>query len=81
MPTVAYIQSRGGPDIAKELSRLLADTAPPKHSYLVHITGCDDVTELAIDLDPDELATVQRLAAASRDASEYGCQPKIEVQA
>jgi hypothetical protein len=46
---------------------------------LVVVAGCDDETEAAVDLTPNEYAALRRVAAATVEASEYGCQPILQV--
>jgi hypothetical protein len=45
----------------------------------VSITGCDDTTEVTIDLTETEFAGVRRLAEATAAASLDSCQPVIRV--
>lgn len=47
----------------------------------IFIQGCEEATEVSLSLTADELATVERLAAASKAASPDRCHPVIEVQA
>lgn len=46
---------------------------------LIHVGGCDDSTNVILDLTDAEYAVVQRVAKAVTAASRYGCQPTIET--
>lgn len=48
--------------------------------YQVKAKGCDDVTTVTLDLDDDEAAVVQRLAAALTAKSEFDCQPTLTIE-
>ena len=48
--------------------------------YIVRLTGCDDETEIPMDLTPNEADLIRRLSAASHQASEYGCMPKLHLE-
>lgn len=58
---------------------MLPDTSRQKSPHLVSITGCDDTTEVTIDLTETEFAGVRRLAEATAAASLDSCQPVIRV--
>ena len=49
-------------------------------TYRVVVSGCDDATEVDIDLDDAEAATVTRLAEAIAAKSEFGCQPTMRIR-
>lgn len=46
---------------------------------LIYVSGCDDYTSVVLDLTDDEYAVVERITAATREASTYGCMPIIET--
>lgn len=48
--------------------------------YLILLSGCDDHTEFQMDLTPDEVALLERVATASITASEYGCMPTLYIE-
>lgn len=58
---------------------MLPDTSRAKIEHRVIISGCDDRTEVTIDLTETELAGIQRLAAATATASDGACQPVLRV--
>jgi hypothetical protein len=43
----------------------------------IRLVGCDDYTEIELDLTPDEIRTVEKISAASVAASTYGCEPRL----
>jgi hypothetical protein len=50
-----------------------------KNKYFVCIQGCDDHTSFQIELTPEELYGVLKIASESHRASTYGCMPTINV--
>lgn len=48
--------------------------------YQVALVGCDESTQLVMDLTDDERATIERLAVASRATSEYPCMPILKIE-
>lgn len=48
--------------------------------YIVKLSGCDDTTEIPMDLTPHEADLIRRLSAASKQASEYDCQPTLHLK-
>lgn len=47
--------------------------------WTIRIVGCDDETKFDIDLDDEEATAVREVSAASKEASEYGCQPVLHM--
>lgn len=47
--------------------------------YSVVVSGCDDSTEVEVELTDTEAATVRRIAGLVTEASEYGCQPVMRI--
>lgn len=47
---------------------------------LIYVSGCDDGTSVVMTLTDEEFAVIEAVAAATRGASSYTCQPVIEVQ-
>lgn len=47
--------------------------------YIIHIKGCDDVTETEIELNDTEFEIIKKFAKASNENSYCGCQPKISI--
>ena len=47
--------------------------------YLIENIGCDDTTRFEIELTDEELKTIIRFIKENNKASEYGCQPSIEI--
>lgn len=48
--------------------------------HRIKLSGCDDSTVIECELDPSELAILERVAALSVQASEYDCMPILEVE-
>jgi len=48
-------------------------------AYDIKLEGCDAETHVEIDLTDDEAALLERVAHATRQASEYDCQPKMTL--
>lgn len=49
-------------------------------AYNVTLTGCDDTQTVAIDLTPEQLQAVERIAALTAPAhEESSCAPKLTV--
>lgn len=46
----------------------------------ITVDGCDDYTEVTMQMTDAELAFLQKVAAAITNASEYGCMPRMEVK-
>lgn len=47
----------------------------------VILWGCDDSTEITLDLKPEEVALLERLGDLSEKVSDYQCKPILEVRA
>ena len=45
----------------------------------VILVSCDENTHVEIEVTPAELAFLKRLAALTREASEYDCMPRMAV--
>lgn len=63
---------------------MLPDTSRAKvERRIIRITvqGCDDATEVVLDLTESEYAVVRRLADATATASQDACQPVVQVRA
>jgi len=45
----------------------------------IRLCGCDDETELLMDVTDEQRAFLEELAKRSAEASEYGCQPRLKV--
>lgn len=50
-------------------------------AYQVKLSGCDDTTVFVTDLDEDQAALVERIAAQSRETSQFDCQPRMTLTA
>lgn len=48
--------------------------------YTIIVSGCDDNTYVDMELSPEELAVIERLAAATKEASTFACEPVVEVR-
>lgn len=46
---------------------------------IIVVEGCDDTTEVLIDLTDDEYAVVLKLTAAVNAAKQRGCMPEIQT--
>ena len=46
----------------------------------VELVGCDDVTEVILDVNESELIFLQGLAEKTIEASEYSGQPAMEIE-
>lgn len=47
--------------------------------YLIDCSGCDDSTQITIDLTDKQLAFVKYLADQITQTSTYGCMPRLHV--
>lgn len=47
--------------------------------YLINCSGCDDSTQITIDLTDKQLAFVKYLADQITQTSTYGCMPTMHV--
>lgn len=48
--------------------------------YLINCSGCDDSTQITIDLTEKQLAFVKYLADQITQTSTYGCMPRVHVR-
>ena len=48
-------------------------------AYNIALAGCDDQTNVEMDLTDDEAALLERVAAATRQASQFGCMPTMTL--
>jgi len=48
-------------------------------AYEIKLSGCDDHTVFVMDLTGTEAALLQRVAALSRETSNYSCEPTMTV--
>ena len=48
-------------------------------AYEIRLDGCDDSTSFAMELTDAEAGLLERVAALSKEASEFGCQPTMTV--
>jgi hypothetical protein len=48
-------------------------------AYEIRLSGCDDSTSFPMELTDAEAGLLQRAAALSKGASEFGCQPTMTV--
>jgi hypothetical protein len=46
----------------------------------IAVHGCDDSTEIEATLDVDSVCLLEHVAEEISAASEYGCQPTMEVE-
>lgn len=51
-----------------------------KKEYIVSIDGCDDSTEVKMQLDDGGLAVLLDLSRQSHKNSTYGCMPTITIK-
>jgi len=49
-------------------------------SYTIAVIGCDDTTEITMDLSKVQLELLNTLAQKSKEISTYGCMPVIEIR-
>lgn len=47
--------------------------------YLINCSGCDDSTQITIDLTDKQFAFVKYLADQITETSTYGCMPRLYV--
>lgn len=48
-------------------------------AYDIALNGCDGQTNVEMDLTAEEAALLERIAAATRQASDYDCQPTMTI--
>lgn len=51
-----------------------------KRKYLISLVGCDDTTYLEKELSIAEYQFLYSLSKEINENSDYGCQPKMEVE-
>ena len=44
------------------------------------LSGCDDATEMELDLTEEELVFLRKVSALSQATSTYGCQPTLIIR-
>lgn len=47
---------------------------------IINNYGCDDYTEFEMVVNDSELEVIKRFVELNNQNSEYGCQPKIEIE-
>lgn len=59
-------------------------TESPDHAtrrrWRIDLVGCDDATSFDMDLTDSEADTLHKVSEASKKASDYSCQPVMEIQ-
>jgi hypothetical protein len=50
-------------------------------AYEITLKGCDDSTTFAMDLADADAELLERVAARSKETSEFACQPVMTVRA
>lgn len=48
--------------------------------YAINVQGCDDNTEVVMELTPDEWDIIARLTALINATSTYGCMPTMSLR-
>lgn len=46
----------------------------------IKLTGCDDMTIFAMEVDEAELLLLQRVAKLSKENSSYNCMPTMQIE-
>ncbi len=49
-------------------------------AYEIWLHGCDDSTKVERMLEPAEVDLLEAVAAQSKESSEYGCMPIMEIK-
>lgn len=49
-------------------------------AFDIVVQGCDDATEITVDLTPAKLAFLTEIAERITAASEVGCMPRMTIQ-
>lgn len=52
----------------------------PEATHRITVSGCDDQTEFDMALTDNEARLLADVSQRSKEASEYGCQPTIEIE-
>jgi hypothetical protein len=47
--------------------------------YKISIDGCDDSTEVVLDLTKSQVKVIEELAEKASEVSTYGCMPTIAI--
>ncbi|MFJ7748682.1 hypothetical protein ACIQXM_01850 [Arthrobacter sp. NPDC097144] len=47
--------------------------------YYITLSGCDDKTEIVLNLDDDQVGTLRKFATRINQRSEFSCQPKMKI--
>ena len=47
---------------------------------IVSLSGCDDVTDMEMDVTEGEFAFLEKVSALSEKVSSYACMPTLEVR-
>ena len=50
------------------------------NKYLIKIDGCHDYTQFIIEVTPEEETFLKKFSTLSKNASEYKCQPIIDIR-
>lgn len=50
------------------------------NKYLIKIDGCHDYTQFIIEVTPEEETFLKKFSTLSKNASEYQCQPIIDIR-
>ena len=51
-----------------------------KKRYEILLYGCDDTTVMHMELDDDEVKTIEKLSKLSIRTSTYDCQPTLKIR-
>ena len=49
-------------------------------NYTITLLGCDDITRFNMDLTNEEVDLLNRVCKLSKETSEYGCMPTMEIE-
>jgi hypothetical protein len=52
---------------------------PRVKKYMIQVIGCDDSTDIKIELSIEEFRIVDRIARLITDKSTYQCEPRMAV--
>ncbi len=48
--------------------------------FAITLSGCDDSTTVTASLTDEEIALLERIAAATVAASQFSCMPRMEIR-
>lgn len=48
--------------------------------YHISVSGCDDSTEIVLNLDEPQISTFRKISDRLNERSSYGCMPKIAIR-